>query len=73
MGSMSMKQNHEVIVERLDNIKEDLHDIKEHLKMLNGQTAKNTEFASMQKIINIILGTVGSGALIIALNKLFGG
>lgn len=49
---------HDVLVERLDNLKEDTKEIKEHLKELNGSVAGNSRWISRQQGINVVLGAL---------------
>mgnify|MGYP006400593911 FL=1 len=42
----------EILLERITHIQEDITDIKEHLKQLNRQTAKNSEFRIKQQTVN---------------------
>jgi len=47
-----MRITNEILLERITHIQEDITDIKEHLKQLNGQTANNSEFRIKQTTVN---------------------
>jgi|3_EtaG_2_1085321.scaffolds.fasta_scaffold04780_3 hypothetical protein len=42
----------EILLERMSHIQEDITDIKDHLKQLNGQTLNNSEFRIRQTTVN---------------------
>ena len=47
-----MKVSNELLLERIDNIKSDIGEIKDHLAKLNNQTFKNTAFRIKQNTMN---------------------
>ena len=65
------KHNDDVILEKLDHIKESVEEIKNNLVKLNGTVKQNTGFRHQQKIINVIIGAIGVSVLGVVLKLLF--
>lgn len=47
-----MKVSNELLLERIDHVKSDIGDVKDHLEKLNNQTFKNTTFRIKQNTSN---------------------
>ena len=47
-----MKVSNELLLERIDNVKSDIGEVKDHLDKLNNQTFKNTEHRIKQNTMN---------------------
>jgi len=54
---------HTLQEEKFKNIKNDLKGINKRLDTLNSQTSKNTASRERQKVINAIIGTIGTFCL----------
>ena len=63
------KHNDDVIIERLDNLKEGITGIHSRLDTLNGKVASHEGFTNQQIVINRIVMWVGSilGGVVITL------
>lgn len=57
--------------ERMEIIRGDVSEVKAQLVKLNGQVKENTAARNQQKIINIVLGTIGTIVLSVAIGALF--
>jgi hypothetical protein len=64
----------EVLLEKINNIGTDIAEVKQHMRKMNGQVAKNTEHRIQQTTINKIvylLVTTSSVGLVGVVNKIF--
>ena len=64
----------EVLLEKINNIGTDIAEVKQHMRKMNGQVAKNTEHRIQQTTINKIvylLVTTSSVGLVGIVNKIF--
>jgi hypothetical protein len=64
----------EVLLEKINNIGTDIAEVKQHMRKMNGQVAKNTEHRIQQTTINKIvylLITTSSVGLVGVVNKIF--
>lgn len=64
-----VKHNDDVLIERLDNLKEGINGIHQRLDTLNGKVASHEGFTNQQIVINRIVIWVGSilGGLVVTL------
>lgn len=62
----------DVISTKLEDIHSTLKEIKEDMKLFRGTQVEHSNFISGQKIINLILGAVGGGALTMVISVITG-
>lgn len=53
------EQSTAVLMTKIENIHNDIKEVKLHLERLNGQTSMNTGFRHRQEVINKILYAIG--------------